>query len=120
MPATVSLEKITPGWARTPEHGASYDLDSWEKRLEPLWWDDASYSRYQADDGPYGEWRYELCMDRSGAAISRYWHDFEFGEPLPSRAIRRIESRFGDQLLRLRNAGEEDRAVIHAAHPIPF
>jgi hypothetical protein len=117
---TVSLEKITPGWVRTPEHGGAYDMHSWEERLMPLWWDDASYIRYQADDGPYGEWVIELSMDRSGIPLRRRWVSYEYPERSESRAERRLWDRFQQQILWLKQDGTEDRAILHSWHPIPF
>lgn len=97
---------------RTPDYGASYDLGDWERAMAPLWWDDSSYARYQADDGPYGEDITELRLHGDGAPIVRGWRDYEFPSPSLSRPIRAIASRFGDIVEAIKAAGATDREVI--------
>jgi hypothetical protein len=88
----------------------------------PLWWDDASYIRYQADDGPQGEYLYELNLWSSGPPIIRRWVAFEWNPtpPLPSRAIRRLFARFDAIIGDLRTSPQvlADLRVIDAT--IPF
>lgn len=106
---------------RVPGHGDTYDLLDWEYHLTPLWWDDASYIRYQASDGSE-PWSYvEFGFLPGEPVLVRRWVNPE--QPptnSDSRAVRRLHAAFIEQLRVIDAAGSADRATLSLWWDPPF
>lgn len=101
---------------RTMDDGAFYDLVDWEHITAPLWWDDASYIRYQSggdiDFTPYVEFGF---LPGEPVLVRRTYY---YGDATSdSRAVRRLMSRFDEQLRALDASAVDDRDTLHWGAP---
>lgn len=126
MSTTRTVSLVKEAWklreVRTMDHGWYADLYAWEEHLAPLWWDDASYIRYQCDDGPTGCWRYELNFTPMGEPIRKRWVEYPMDDESwhSQRSASRRERLLWARFATIVEPNPEDAAIVAAAHPIPF
>jgi len=84
MTATFSLDKA---------YADCRDWETIERESRPLWWDDASYIRYQSDDGPQGVDTFELRSAGNGAPIVRGFIPWEYLDEAATAPRARVGAR---------------------------